>query len=68
MCTVLLGYMGSWKCQETNLRKDALKDGYWKIEVLEQLLSDNFEANQSNMNPLESEDSDVWGIEIHFDY
>ncbi len=41
-----------------------MEDGYQESEVLEQFLRDDIEANQSNIGPLESEESDAEGVEI----
>ncbi len=61
MRTGLLGYTCSWKL--TYARK------HWKMatnlsQQLERLLSDDFEANQSDIYALESEDSDARAVEI----
>ncbi len=61
MHTGLLGYTGSWKW--TYAQK------HWKMatnqsEVLERMLSDDFETAQSNIDTLDSEDSDAGAVEI----
>ncbi len=49
---------------EIDLRTEVLEDGYYQSQALERLLSDDFEADQSDIDALESEDSDAGGVEI----